>query len=45
MSAEDGEYEDMIDTAIAEEAYREYIENGCQPTPVAELWKELDLED
>lgn len=45
MSAEDVEYEYMIDAAIAEEAYREYIESGCQSTPIAELWKELDLED
>lgn len=45
MSAEDTEYEDMIDATIADAAYREYVKSGCKSTPVAEFWEELNLED
>lgn len=36
--------EDAIDAAIAEDAYREYIESGCKSTPIEELWDEIDWE-
>ena len=31
------------DAAVAKEAYREYVQSGKKSTPIAELWKELDL--
>ena len=36
--------EDEYDVTVAEEAYREYIESGCETTPVKEFWRELDAE-
>nr|WP_072514802.1 DUF6290 family protein [Ndongobacter massiliensis] len=36
--------EDEYDLAVAEEAYREYLESGCQSTPIEEFWRELDEE-
>lgn len=39
------EWEDMIDVAVAEEAYAEYMASGCKSTPADELWKELGLDD
>lgn len=35
--------EDEHDKTIAEEAYKEYIENGKKSRPIKELWNELDL--
>lgn len=36
--------EDEYDIAIAEEAYDEYVKDGCKSTPVADFWRELDGE-
>ena len=36
--------EDEFDIAVANEAYREYLDSGCQSTPVADFWRELDEE-
>lgn len=35
--------EDEYDTAVAEEAYQDYVAGGSKSRPVSELWKELDL--
>ena len=35
--------EDEYDIAVASEAYKEYVDSGCQSRPIEELWKELDL--
>lgn len=35
--------EDEYDTVVADEAYREYEENGRKSRPVSELWEELGL--
>lgn len=35
--------EDEFDIVIADEAYKEYLENNCQSRPISELWKELDI--
>lgn len=35
--------EDEYDIALADEAYDEYIKSGKKSTPIAKLWKELDL--
>ena len=35
--------EDEYDTAVADEAYQEYLLDGKKSTPIAELWKELEL--
>lgn len=35
--------EDEYDIAVADEAYREYLEDGKKSTPISELWKELEL--
>lgn len=35
--------EDEYDIAIAEEAYKEYLQSGKKSTPISELWKELGL--
>ena len=37
--------EDEYDLAVAKEAYQEYLDSGCKSTPVAEFWKELDLDE
>lgn len=34
--------EDEEDQRIADGAYKEYIDCGCQLAPIEELWKELD---
>ena len=34
--------EDEYDIAVAESAYREYVDGGCKSTPVQEFWRELD---
>lgn len=35
--------EDEYDIIIADEAYKEYLKDGKKSTPIAELWKELEL--
>ena len=35
--------EDEYDIAVAEEAYRQYVESGEKSRPISEFWKELDL--
>lgn len=35
--------EDEYDTAIANDAYNEYVKDGCKSRPISELWNELDL--
>lgn len=35
--------EDEYDIAIADEAYREYVDSGRKSRPISELWRELDL--
>lgn len=35
--------EDEYDIAVADEAYREYLEDGKKSTPISELWKEIEL--
>lgn len=35
--------EDEYDIAIADEAYREYVDGGCKSRPISELWSELVL--
>lgn len=37
--------EDEYDIAIAEEAYKEYVESGYKSTPAEEFWKELESEE
>jgi len=36
--------EDEYDIAVANEAYKEYVDSGCKKTPVADFWRELDAE-
>lgn len=35
--------EDEYDIAVADEAYREYLDNGQKSKPISELWKECGL--
>ena len=35
--------EDEYDVAVANEAYKEYVDSGRKSRPIEELWKELDL--
>ena len=35
--------EDEYDTAVADDAYREYVKDGKKSRPVSELWKECEL--
>ncbi|SEI60334.1 hypothetical protein SAMN05216514_101234 [Kandleria vitulina] len=35
--------EDEYDIAVADEAYREYVDSDRSSRPIEELWKELDL--
>lgn len=35
--------EDEYDIAIAEEAYKEYVQSGKQSKSISALWNELDL--
>lgn len=37
--------EDEYDIAVAEEAYRDYVNSGCKSTPIDEFWRELDAEE
>ena len=36
--------EDEYDIAVADEAYKEYLDSGCKSTPIADFWRELDDE-
>ena len=36
--------EDEYDIAVAESAYKEYVESGRKSTPVQDFWRELDEE-
>ncbi|HIV80315.1 MAG TPA: antitoxin [Candidatus Avanaerovorax faecigallinarum] len=35
--------EDEYDVAVAEEAYKEYVDGGRKSYPIADVWKESDL--
>ncbi len=35
--------EDEYDAAVADEAYKEYVESGKKAIPIEEVWKELGL--
>lgn len=35
--------EDEYDISVADEAYREYVDDGLRSRPISELWRELDL--
>lgn len=35
--------EDEYDIVVADEAYREYVDNGKKSRPISELWQELGL--
>ena len=35
--------EDEYDIAMAEDAYKEYMDNGKKSRPIEELWQELGL--
>ena len=37
------EIEDMIDAKIADEAYEEYVKDGCQSRPMSELYQKYGL--
>ena len=36
--------EDEYDIAVAESAYKEYVDSGCKSTPIKDFWRELDEE-
>ena len=36
--------EDEFDIAVAESAYKEYIDSGRKSTPIQDFWRELDEE-
>lgn len=36
--------EDEFDIAVAESAYKEYVDSGRKSTPVQDFWRELDEE-
>ena len=35
--------EDEFDVSLADEAYKEYVDNGCKSQPIDELWNELGI--
>ena len=37
--------EDEYDIAVAESAYKEYVDSGRKSTPVQDFWRELDETD
>ena len=37
------QFEDEYDIVVADEAYREYVDNGKKSRPISELWQELGL--
>ncbi len=36
--------EDEFDIAVAESAYKEYVDSGRKSTPIQDFWRELDEE-
>lgn len=36
--------EDEYDIAIANEAYKDYVDSGCKKTKIEDFWRELDEE-
>ncbi|MBQ9438775.1 MAG: antitoxin [Lachnospiraceae bacterium] len=36
--------EDEYDIAVANDAYKEYVDSGRKSTPAADFWRELDEE-
>ena len=37
--------EDEYDIAIADKAYKDYLNNGSKSTPIKDFWEELELEE
>ena len=37
--------EDEYDVAVADEAYKEYLDSGCKSKPIQDFWRELDAEE
>ena len=37
--------EDEYDIAMADKAYKDYVNNGSKSTPIKDFWKELELEE
>ena len=35
--------EDEYDVTVAQDAYDEYVKDGCKSRPISELWVELDI--
>ena len=35
--------EDEYDVSLADEAYKEYVDNACKSQPIDELWNELGI--
>ena len=35
--------EDEYDVSLADEEYKEYVDNGCKSQPIDELWNELGI--
>ncbi len=35
--------EDEYDVAVAQDAYDEYVKDGCKSRPISKLWEELDI--
>lgn len=35
--------EDEYDVSLADEAYKEYVDNGCKSQPIDELWNEMGI--
>lgn len=35
--------EDEYDITVADEAYKDYLNDGKKSAPIAELWKEIEL--
>lgn len=35
--------EDEYDITVANDAYNEYVKDGCKSRPISKLWEELDL--
>lgn len=35
--------EDEYDVTVANEAYKEYLDSGCQARPIEDFWKDLGL--
>ncbi len=37
--------EDEYDVAVADKAYKDYLNDGCKSTPIKDFWKELGLDE